>query len=66
MLGVSVALEVTMIVLAIAPTRFVSYFTSIFPVAPGAIGSFGQEGTVHPQLELAPEITSGALPVFLN
>ena len=46
------------------PTRLVSYFTSIFPLAPGATGWFVQEGTVQPQDEATLVITSGALPVL--
>jgi len=48
------------------PTRLVSYFTSIFPLAPGATGWFVQEGTVQPQDEATLVITSGALPVLVN
>lgn len=43
-----------------------SYFTLITPVAPGAIGSFGQSGTVQPQDPFALVIIRGSLPVFLN
>ena len=40
--------------------------TSIVPDSPGAIGSFGQLGTVQPQDPLALEIIRGALPEFVN
>jgi len=62
--GLVLALEVTVIVLLMGPTRLVSYFTSIFPLAPGATGWFVQEGTVQPQEEATLVITSGALPVL--
>ena len=52
--------------LLIGPGRLVSYFTVIVPEAPGAIGSLGHSGTVHPQEPLALEIIKGASPVFLN
>ena len=64
--GSLVAFEVIVTLLLIAPCLFVSYFTEITPVAPGAIGSFGHVGTVHPQEPLAFERINGALPVFLN
>ena len=48
------------------PLPLESNSTLISPEAPGAIGSLGQSGTVHPQLPLASEITNGSLPVFLN
>ena len=41
-------------------------FTSILPVAPGAIGSFGHCGTVHPQDPLQLSRMSGSAPVFVN
>ena len=40
--------------------------TNISPVAHGATGSFGQEGTVHPQLPLASLIIKGSEPVLVN
>src|SRR5690606_17905305 len=40
--------------------------TSISPLSPGLIGSFGQRGTVHPQLPCAEEIIKLLLPTFLN
>ena len=43
--------------LLISPILFVSYLTFNSPVFPGAIGSLGHEGTVHPQEPLALEIT---------
>jgi hypothetical protein len=52
--------------LLITPGRFVSYLTLIDAFAPGAIGSFGHSGTVHPQDPFALEIIKGAFPVFLN
>jgi hypothetical protein len=61
-----VAFEVIVMLLLIAPGRFVSYFTVIFEDAPGAIGSLGHAGTVQPQDPLAFEMINGALPVFLN
>merc|ERR1712129_71607 len=63
--GVS-ALDVTVIVFLIGFTLFVSYFTSIFPVAPGKIGPLGFLGTVQPQVDFTLDIISGALPVFVN
>jgi hypothetical protein len=33
---------------------------------PGAIGSFGHSGTVHPQLPFASEIINGSEPVFVK
>ena len=41
-------------------------FTSISPVFPGIIGSFGFLGIVQPQLELTFEMISGSSPVFVN
>ena len=35
-------------------------------VLPGAIGSLGQLGVVHPQDALASAMINGSLPVFLN
>jgi hypothetical protein len=64
--GSFTAFEVIVTLLLIAPGRFVSYFTVIVPFAPGAIGSFGHSGTVHPQDPFAVEIIKGSLPVFLN
>lgn len=55
-----------MTVLRIGPTLLVSYFTSILPVAPGAMGASGFLGIVQPQLERTSEITKGASPVFVN
>ena len=63
--GVS-ALESTVIVFLIGFTLFVSYFTSITPVFPGNIGSFGFLGIVQPQVEVTFEIIKGALPVLVN
>ena len=64
--GSFTALEVIVTLLLIAPGRFVSYLTAIEAVAPGAIGSFGHDGTVHPQDPFAFEMINGAFPVFLN
>ena len=41
-------------------------FTSIVPVAPGAIGSLGHCGTVHPQDPLHLSRMSGSAPVLVN
>jgi hypothetical protein len=38
----------------------------MLPVAPGAIGSFGQVGTVQPHEPLEFEMIRGSSPVFLN
>ena len=54
--GVFTAFEEIVTLLLIAPGRFVSYFTVIEAVFPGASGSFGQEGTVHPQDPFALEM----------
>ena len=43
-----------------------SYFTLIEAEAPGAIGSFGHSGTVHPQEPLAFDITKASFPSFVN
>ena len=64
--GVLTAFEVIVTDLLMAPGRLVSYFTEISAVAPGAIGSFGQDGTVHPQDPFAFDIIKGAFPVFLK
>src|SRR3954468_13128709 len=40
--------------------------TSTFPSAPAFIGSLGKEGTVHPQLPCAEEMTRSEPPVFLK
>ena len=54
-------------VLRIGPAaRLVSYFTLSIPLSPGAIGSFGGVGTVHPQVEYALVIIRGASPVLVN
>lgn len=42
------------------------YSTAISPVSPGAIGSFGHFGTVHPQDPFAFDIINGSVPVFVN
>ena len=60
------ALEFIVTLLLIGPGRLVSYLTRIDPVAPGAIGSFGHSGTVHPQDPLALDIIKFSVPVFLN
>lgn len=49
LLGSLSALEVIVTLLLIGPGRLVSYLTRMVPFAPGAIGSFGHSGTVHPQ-----------------
>ena len=62
------------IVLAINVTVFVCNpslpsllnVTLMIPDSPGLTGSFGNSGTVHPQLPLAERITRSPLPVFLN
>ena len=64
--GSFTALEVIVTLLLIAPGRLVSYFTVIVPVLPGAIGSFGHEGTVHPHDPFAFEMIYGSVPVFLK
>jgi hypothetical protein len=64
--GSFTAFEVIVTFLLIAPALFVSYFTEITPLAPGAIGSFGQDGTVQPQDHCALEIINGAFPVLVN
>ena len=64
--GSFVALDVMVTLFVIGPGRLVSYFTLIEPFAPGAIGSLGQDGTVHPHEPFASEIINGALPVFVN
>ena len=40
--------------------------TSIFPLSPGKIGSFGQLGTVHPQDPLALDIFKGSFPELVK
>ena len=40
--------------------------TVISPPSPGGMGSFGQLGTVQPQVERALEIVKGISPVFLK
>src|SRR5690606_16618636 len=60
------ALEVMVTVLVKGPTRLVSYFTLMELFAPGAIGSRGQVGTVHPQEPLALVMIRGSLPVLTN
>jgi hypothetical protein len=64
--GAFTAFEVIVTLLLIAPDRLVLYFTSISAVVPGAIGSLGQEGTVHEQDPFTFERINGALPVFVN
>ena len=64
--GSLTAFEVIVTLLLIGPGRFVSYLTRIVPFAPGAIGSFGHSGTVHPQDPFAFEIINGSSPVFLK
>ena len=66
LLGSFTAFEVIVTFLLIAPALLVSYLTEITPLAPGAIGSLGQTGTVQPQDPFAFEIINGSLPVFLN
>ena len=61
-----IAFEVIVTLLLIGPGLFVSYFTLIEPLAPGAIGSFGQVGTVQPHDPLAFDMINGSFPVFLN
>ena len=58
--------EVIVTDLLIKPILFVSYFTLIAEEAPGAIGSRGHSGTVHPQEPLALVINNGSVPVFVN
>lgn len=60
-----IALVSTVIVLLIGP-GFMLYCTSIFSEAPGAIGSLGKLGTVHPQLLFASLIIKGLSPVLVN
>ena len=64
--GFVTAFDVIVTLLLKAPILFVSYFTLITLLAPGAIGSFGQTGTVHPQDPFELEIIKGASPVFVN
>ena len=64
--GFVTAFDVMVTLLLNAPILFVSYFTLITLLAPGAIGSFGQTGTVHPQDPFELEIIKGASPVFVN
>src|SRR3989338_5404641 len=64
--GSFTAFEVIVTDLLIGPAFLVLYFTVIFCVTPGAIGSFGHSGTVHPHEPFALEIINGSLPVFVN
>jgi hypothetical protein len=57
---------VSVIVLVNFPTLFVAYFTFIFSVTPGAIGSRGQVGTVQPHEPFAFLITNGSEPLFVK
>ena len=66
LVGVLIALDVIVTLLLIGPGLLVSYFTLILALAPGAIGSLGQVGTVQPQDPFAFEMIRGSLPVFLN
>ena len=61
-----VALEFTVTVLWKLPIRFVSYFTVMFPSAPGAIGSRVHFGVVQPQEARTEFKTNGSVPSFLN
>ena len=64
-LSTLLALLSMVIVLRISP-GFILYFTSIFPVAPGAIGYFEKLGTVQPQVDWALVIIKGSFPVLVN
>src|SRR5690606_19054260 len=64
--GVSPALEYTVMVRLIGPSRLVSYFTSIISEAPGAISPVGFLGIVHPHVDFTSVITNGWLPVLVN
>ena len=48
------------------PVWAVLYFTVIFPVSPGAMGSLGQAGTVQPQVLLTLFTRIDSLPRFLK
>ena len=40
--------------------------TDISPLSPGNIASLGNFGTVQPQVDFAPSMTKGAVPVLVN
>ncbi|MCK7519975.1 MAG: hypothetical protein MZV64_20740 [Ignavibacteriales bacterium] len=63
------ALEFTVMLLLNTPTIVVLYFTFILLEAPGAIGTRGQSGTVHPHeaftlLRIKWNLTSVGKPEF--
>ena len=64
--GLLVALDCMVTDLFIKPILLVSYLTFNSPVFPGAIGSLGHEGTVHPHEPLAFEITKSSEPVLVK
>ena len=59
-------LVVKVIVFVNFPILFVEYLTPIDADSPGAIGAFGQVGTVQPQLPLASTIIKSDFPVFVK
>ena len=62
--GSLIAFENIVTLLFIEPGLLVSYLTLSWLVAPGAIGSFGQLGTVQPHEPFAFEIINASEPVF--
>ena len=60
------ALEATVMVFRMGPTRSVSYFTSMISDAPGAMGASGFFGMVQPQEERTCVIFSYEVPVLVN
>ena len=60
------ALEATVMVFRMGPTRLVSYFTSIISDASGAMGASGFLGMVQPQEERTCIISSSEVPVLVN
>ena len=60
------ALDVMVTDLLIGPMRFVSYFTVMAEVAPGAIGAFSHWGTVQPHDPLQREMMSGSVPLLVT
>ena len=63
----STAFEVTLILLLKFPNLpLLLYIAFISLVWPGAIGSFGHSGVVHPQEALTAVITIGSFPTLVN
>jgi len=60
------AFELMVTVLLNAPAFVVVVYSTVIGADfPGAFGSFGHFGTVHPQVALASEMIRGLSPVFL-